>query len=209
MGAYSPVPIFPQERQDWTMEHIIRPALIEMANRGTPYRGILFAGLMITAEGVKLIEFNVRFGDPECQALVLRMKSDLLAALCAACDGTLDAYCNIQWDSGESASGFRWSDETAISVVMASPGYPEAPAYGSKIGLGRVANMPNVQVFHAGTEATHGRLQAVAGRVLTVCATGDDLTAARATVYAAIDHIDWPEGIYRRDIGWRALSAQS
>ena len=206
MGAYSPVPSFPKDRQDWTMEHIIHPALVEMANRGTPYRGILFAGLMVTADGVKLIEFNVRFGDPECQALVLRMKSDLLAALCAACDSTLDAYCNVKdWDNGESASAFSWSDKTSISVVMAAPGYPEAPTYGSKIGLGTVASLPDVQVFHAGTEIAHGHMCAVAGRVLTVCASGDDLSAARATVYGAIDGIDWPEGIYRRDIGWRAL----
>ena len=204
MGAYSPVPFF-AEHEDWTMDHIIRPALAEMAKRGTPYRGVLFAGLMLTADGVKLIEFNVRFGDPETQALVLRMKSDLLAALCAVCDGTLDGYF-IETDDGKSEVAFRWSPETAISVVMAAPGYPEAPTYGSAIDLTRVARMPDVQVFHAGTEKdSRGHLRAVAGRVLTVCATGADLTAARASAYSAIDSIGWPEGIYRRDIGRHLL----
>ena len=208
MGAYSPVPTFSKERQDWTMTHIIRPTLEEMTKRGTPYRGILFAGLMVTAEGVKLIEFNVRFGDPECQALVLRMKSDLLAALCAVCDHTLDSYCAItDEDASAGETAFRWSDETSISVVMAAPGYPETPTYGSEIGLGVVPHLTGVQVFHAGTEDVRGHLCAVGGRVLTVCASGDDLVAARKLVYSAIDRINWPEGIYRRDIGWRALPA--
>ena len=207
MGAYSPVPFF-AEHQDWTMDHIIRPALAEMVKRGTPYRGILFAGLMVTEDGVKLIEFNVRFGDPETQALVMRMKSDLLAALCAVCDGTLDGY-NIEMDDGRRETAFRWSDETSISVVLAAPGYPEAPVYGSKIDLKGASRLPSVAVFHAGTEQdSQGRLRAVAGRVLTVCAAGADLTAARQSAYDAIDQIDWPEGIYRRDIG-RHLLEQS
>ena len=168
MGAYSPVPIFPKERQDWTVEHIIRPALVEMANRGTPYRGILFAGLMITADGVKLIEFNVRFGDPETQALVLRMKSDLLAALCAACDGTLDAYCNIRWDDGERAAGFGWTDKTAISVVMAAPGYPDAPAYGSAID----SRQSHQSAGCAGVPCRHGGNPRPSSRHRRTCADG-------------------------------------
>jgi phosphoribosylamine---glycine ligase len=167
-----------------------------MARRGMPFRGILYAGLMLTDEGAKLIEFNVRFGDPECQALVLRMKSDLLPALQAAYDGELKNF------------DLRWNDVAAIAVVMAARGYPEAPERGSEIrGLDRAAAVPNVQVFHAGTEAdVQGHVRAAGGRVLNVCATGATLRAAHDAAYAAVSAIDWPEGIYRRDIGWRALS---
>jgi phosphoribosylamine--glycine ligase len=196
MGAYSPTPAFSPALQDAAMDGIIRPALGEMARRGTPFRGILYAGLMLTAEGAKLIEFNVRFGDPECQALVLRLKSDLLSALQAAYDGELNNF------------DLRWSDVAAIAVVMAARGYPEAPEHGSEIrGLDRAASVPNVQVFHAGTEAdVQGRVRAAGGRVLTVCATGANLRTARDAAYAAISAIDWPEGFCRRDIGWRALA---
>ena len=195
MGSYSPTPAFSQALQDAAMDGIIRPALAEMTRRGTPFRGILYAGLMLTADGAKLIEFNVRFGDPECQALVLRMKSDLLPALQAAYDGELANF------------DLRWNDVSAIAVVMAARGYPEAPERGSEIrGLERAAAVPDVQVFHAGTEAdTAGHIRAVGGRVLTVCATGADLRAAHDAAYAAINAIDWPEGFCRRDIGWRAL----
>ena len=146
MGAYSPTPSFPQALQEAAMAGIIRPALAEMARRGTPFRGILYAGLMLTAEGVKLIEFNVRFGDPECQALLPRLMSDLLPALQAAYDGELENF------------DLRWNDIASIAVVMAARGYPEAPERGSEIrGLDRAAAMPGVQVFHAGTEADFGR----------------------------------------------------
>jgi phosphoribosylamine--glycine ligase len=196
MGSYSPTPAFSPALQDAAMDGIIRPALAEMARRGTPFRGILYAGLMLTTVGAKLIEFNVRFGDPECQALVLRLQSDLLPALQAAYDGELRNF------------DLRWNDVAAIAVVMAARGYPDAPEHGSEIrGLDRAGAMPDVQVFHAGTEAdTQGNVRAVGGRVLNVCATGATLRAAHDAAYAAVRAIDWPEGIYRRDIGWRALS---
>jgi phosphoribosylamine--glycine ligase len=195
MGSFSPTPAFSPALQDAALDGIVRPALAEMARRGTPFRGILYAGLMLTTEGVKLIEFNVRFGDPECQALVLRLKSDLLPALQAAYDGELRNF------------DVRWNDVVSIAVVMAARGYPEAPERGSEIrGLDRAAAVPSVQVFHAGTEAdAQGNLRAAGGRVLTVCATGADLRAAHHAAYAAIGVIDWPEGFCRRDIGWRTL----
>jgi len=195
MGCYAPAPMFPPALEHAAMERVVRPALAEMARRGTPFRGILYAGLMLTADGPKLIEFNARFGDPECQVLLLRLKSDLLPALQAACDGELKNF------------DLRWADTSAIGVVMAARGYPDAPERGSIIrGLDRAGALPAVQVFHAGTEAdTDGTLRAAGGRVLTVCGTGDTLAAAHDAAYAAVRAIDWPEGFCRRDIGWRAL----
>jgi phosphoribosylamine---glycine ligase len=195
MGAYSPTPAFPPALQDAAMDGIIRPALAEMARRGTAFRGILYAGLMLTAEGVKLIEFNVRFGDPECQALLPRLMSDLLPALQAAYDGELKNF------------DLRWNDVASIAVVMAARGYPEAPEHGSEIrGLERAAAVPGVLVFHAGTEAdAGGHIRATGGRVLNVCATGGDLRTAHDAAYAAIRQIDWPEGFCRSDIGRQAL----
>jgi phosphoribosylamine--glycine ligase len=195
MGAYSPAPGFTDAMRDRAMAEIVRPVLEEMRRRGTPFRGVLFAGLMLTAGGPKLIEFNVRFGDPECQALLLRLRSDLLPALLAACDGTLAGF------------DLRWSAEHAIVVVMAARGYPGAYARGSAIrGLDRAAAVPGAQVFHAGTARdADGTLRAAGGRVLGIGATGPTLRAARDSAYAAIDAIDWPEGFCRRDIGWRAL----
>ncbi len=196
MGSYSPTPSFPPALQEAAMDGIVRPALAEMARRGTPFRGILYAGLMLTTEGVKLIEFNVRFGDPECQALLPRLMSDLLPALQAAYDGELRNF------------DVRWNDVASIAVVMAARGYPEAPEHGSEIrGLDRAAAVPNVQIFHAGTEAdAAGHIRAAGGRVLNVCATGADIRAAHDAAYAAIRSIDWPEGFCRHDIGWRALN---
>jgi phosphoribosylamine--glycine ligase len=196
MGSYSPTPSFPPALQEAAMDRIIRPTLAEMARRGTPFRGILYAGLMLTAEGVKLIEFNVRYGDPECQALLPRLMSDLLPALQAAYDGELSNF------------DLRWNDDASIAVVMAARGYPDAPEHGSDIrGLDRAAALPNVHIFHAGTEAdAAGHIRAVGGRVLNVCATGADLRAARDAAYAAIRLIDWPEGFCRHDIGWRVLN---
>ncbi len=195
MGAYAPTPSFPPALQEAAMDGIIRPALAEMARRGTPFRGILYAGLILTAEGVKLIEFNVRFGDPECQALLPRLMSDLLPALQAAYDGELKNF------------DLRWNDVASIAVVMAARGYPEAPQRGSEIrGLDQAAAAPGVQIFHAGTEAdANGRIRAAGGRVLNICATGTDLRAARDAAYEAVRLIDWPEGFCRHDIGWRAL----
>ncbi|MGH7044455.1 MAG: phosphoribosylamine--glycine ligase [Acetobacteraceae bacterium] len=197
MGATSPVPALGPAAEQTIMDRIIRPALAVMAARGTPFRGILFAGLMLTAEGAKLIEFNVRFGDPECQALLLRLKSDLLPALLAACEGEL-----AQFD-------LRWHDHAAIAVVLAARGYPGAPEHGSALrGLDAAAALPGVQIFHAGTaHDAAGRLVAAGGRVLNVCATGANAAEARARAYAAIAAIDWPEGFCRRDIGTRARPA--
>ena len=173
---------------------IIRPALREMARRRIPFRGILFAGLMLTAEGAKLIEFNVRFGDPECQVLLARLKSDLLPALQAACDGELRAF------------DLRRSDEAAVAVVMAARGYPDAPERGSIIrGLDDAAASPGVTVFHAGTETgPDGAILAAGGRVLTICATAADVGQARNLAYAGVDAIVWPEGFCRRDIAAHA-----
>jgi len=202
MGAYSPVPGFPPALEEACLEQIMRPALREMVRRGTPFRGVLFAGLMLTAEGAKLIEFNVRFGDPECQVLMLRLKSDLLAGLQAGCDGELRNF------------NLRLLDTAAVGVVMAARGYPDNPEKGSVIGgLDAAAGKPDVVVFHAGTQAatgavtgaapgasTGGSLVAAGGRVLTICGVGPDVPAARKRAYAGIDALAWPEGFCRRDI---------
>ncbi len=196
MGAYSPPPALSPALAEAAMARIVRPALAELARQGTPFRGILFAGLMMTADGPKLIEFNARFGDPECQAVLLRLQSDLLPALLAACNGDLAQF------------SLRWRDEVAIAVVMAARGYPGDPVKGTGIrGLECAAAMPGVTVFQAATQRLNGRLVAAGGRVLTVCATGPDLQAARDAAYQAVAAIDWPEGFCRRDIGWRALGA--
>ncbi|MGE0420592.1 MAG: phosphoribosylamine--glycine ligase [Acetobacteraceae bacterium] len=196
MGSYSPVPMFPPELEQACFDRFIKDTLAEMQRRGTPFRGILYAGLMLTPDGPKLIEFNARFGDPECQVLLMKLRSDLLPALMAACDGEL-AHFDLRWDTG-----------AAVGVVMAARGYPEAPQRGSEIrGLAEADALSRVQVFHAGTEGTaDGRILAAGGRVLTICATGPTIRAARDAAYAAVDRIDWPEGFCRRDIGWRALA---
>jgi phosphoribosylamine---glycine ligase len=193
MGAVSPVQYFPVKLEEACLEQVIRPALREMVRKGMPFRGILFAGLILTEEGAKLVEFNVRFGDPECQVLLARMKSDLLPALQAACDGELRDF------------DLRRHDEAAVAVVMAAKGYPDAPLHGSPIrGLEAAAALPDVSVFHAGTEAgPDGTILAAGGRVLTVCATGSDVRQARERAYAGVDAIDWPDGFCRRDIGER------
>ncbi len=191
MGAYSPVPGFPPKLEEACLEQIIRPALKEMARRGMKFRGVLFAGLMLTDEGAKLIEFNVRFGDPECQVLLSRMKSDLLPALQAACDGELRDF------------DLRWNDQAAVAVVMAARGYPNERQPGSVIaGLDRAAAKPGVRVFHAGTQAgPDGTTLAVGGRVLTICGTAPNIRQARDLAYAGVDAITWPDGFCRRDIG--------
>jgi phosphoribosylamine--glycine ligase len=196
MGAYAPPPALSPALAEAAMERIVRPALAELARRGTPFRGILFAGLMMTEEGPKLIEFNARFGDPECQALLLLLRSDLLAALQAACDGEL-AHFSLQWRDGAS-----------IAVVLAARGYPGDPLRGTTIrGLEQAALVPGVTLFHSGTRRLEdGRLVAAGGRVLTVCATGADLSAARDAAYRAAAVIDWPEGFCRQDVGWRGLT---
>lgn len=192
MGAFSPVPGFdPQPAFD----RIIRPVLAAMAERGTPFRGFLFAGLMLTADGAKLIEFNVRLGDPEAQCLLPRLRSDLLPALLAACDGELASF------------DLRWRDEACVAVVLAARGYPEAPELGGAItGLDAAAAVPGTVVFQAGTRHGGSGLVASGGRALTLCGLGADLDAARATAYAAVDAVDWPGGFCRRDIGPRVAA---
>lgn len=197
MGAYSPAPVMTPALVQRTMDEIILPTVRGMVARGTPFRGVLFAGLMLTADGPKLIEYNVRFGDPETQVLMMRLKSDLLAALLATADGVLDNF------------DLRWSDDVALTVVMASNGYPGDYAKGTEIsGLDTAAAVDGVQIFHAGTERRDGRILATGGRVLNVTALGRTVGDAQARAYAAVDKIDWPGGFCRRDIGWRAIARE-
>jgi len=194
MGAYSPCAAVTEAIEAQVMERIILPTVRAMARAGTPYKGVLFAGLMLTAEGPKLIEYNCRFGDPECQALMMRLQSDLVPALLATRDGVLNRV------------DLRWYDDSAICVVMAANGYPDDPQRGSEIrGLDEAGGEPDVKIFHAGTKRDGDRILADGGRVLGVNATGADLGAARERAYAAVDKIDWPGGFCRRDIGKRAL----
>ncbi len=165
-----------------------------MAAEGKPYKGVLYAGLMIDEAGPKLLEYNVRFGDPECQVLMPRLMSDLLPALIAARDGVLKNF------------DLRWYDEAALTVVMATAGYPGAYAKGSVIGgLEAAAALDDVTVFHAGTGTADGDIIATGGRVLGITALGPDVARAQQRAYQAVDAIDWPEGFCRRDIGWRAV----
>ena len=196
MGAYSPAPAATAVLEAEIMGSIIQPTVAAMAAEGRPFKGVLYAGLMLTEAGPKLLEYNTRFGDPECQVLCLRLISDLLPALIASADGVLDKF------------HLRWQPRTALTVVMAAEGYPGDYEKGTEIrGLAAVAAMEGVKVFHAGTRrAGDGRLLANGGRVLGVSALGEDIAEARRRAYGAIDAIDWPQGFCRRDIGWRALS---
>jgi phosphoribosylamine--glycine ligase len=197
MGAYSPAPILTADLQERVMQEIVRPTLAAMAERGTPYTGILYAGLMITAEGPKLIEYNVRFGDPETQVLMPRLKTDLAAAMLAACDGVLDHF------------DLRWWDDVALTVVLAAKGYPGKVETGSEIrDLDKAEEVVGVTIFHAGTAWSGERLVANGGRVLSVTATADSVAEAQRQAYRAVDLIDWPEGFCRRDIGWRAVARE-
>jgi phosphoribosylamine--glycine ligase len=197
MGAYSPAPIFTDTVRDQTMEQIILPTLRGMKAEGAPFIGVLFAGLMITPAGPKLIEFNVRFGDPECQTLMRRLKSDLAPVLLLAAQGLLAGAPKIVWD-----------DRPAVTVVYAAQGYPDEPLKGSVIrGVMQANAVQDVVVFHAGTRVdSDGLLRADGGRVLNVTATGDTLLDAVNSAYAGVTRIDWPGGFCRRDIAWRALS---
>jgi phosphoribosylamine--glycine ligase len=198
MGAVSPPTCFPIDAQLAAIDLFIRPALRGMAARGTPFTGILFAGLMLTADGPKLIEYNVRLGDPETQALLPRLQSDLLPALFAACDGELGHF------------SLRWLDITCVSVVIAARGYPGDYAKGGSItGLDHAAALPHVAVFHAGTDLRDGAVISSGGRVLSVCGTGPDIAASRASAYQGVHAIDFPDGVFRTDIGVRALSIQA
>jgi phosphoribosylamine---glycine ligase len=195
MGAYSPAPIMDAAMTGRVMREIVAPTLAGMAAEGAPFKGVLFAGLMLCADGPKLIEYNVRFGDPETQAILPRLEDDLLALLLASVEEQLPER------------PARLSPSTALTVVLAANGYPGAPHRGSEIlGLERAEAMPFVTVTHAGTKREGQKLVADGGRVLNVTATGADVAEARARAYAAIGTIDWPGGFHRRDIGWRALN---
>lgn len=196
MGAYSPAPVMTQDIVDRTMRELIEPTIRGMAEIGSPFSGVLFAGLMITKDGPKLIEYNTRFGDPETQVLMLRLKDDVLLLLKAAADGVLDQM------------SVRWHNDPALTVVMAARGYPASPEKGSVIrGVGEAAT-DAVEIFHAGTAEKNGELIANGGRVLNVTATGRTVQEAQDAAYAAIARIDWPEGFYRHDIGWRAIARE-
>jgi phosphoribosylamine---glycine ligase len=194
MGAVSPAPVMTPALERRALEEIVLPTLSAMKAMGAPYKGVLYAGLMITAQGPKLIEYNVRFGDPECQVLMPRLMSDLVPALIAARDGMLKNF------------ALRWYPEVALTVVMAAKGYPGGYARGSVIGgLGEAETIEGVEIFHAGTRRDDGRILANGGRVLDITASGKTLAEARTRAYAAVDRIVWPEGFCRRDIGARAV----
>ena len=195
MRAYTTAPVMTPDMIERTMAEITRPTVAGMAQRGTPFTGVLFAGLMITADGPKLIEYNARFGDPETQVLMMRLRSDLLPALIATSNGTLDKIT------------LKWADDVALTVVMAARGYPGTPLKGTEIkGLAAAAKIDGVEIFHAGTRRDGDRLIADGGRVLNVTARGKTVAEAQAHAYAAISQIDWPEGFCRHDIGWRAIA---
>jgi phosphoribosylamine--glycine ligase len=197
MGAYSPAPNIDAAMSARVMKEIIAPTLRAMAAMGAPYKGVLYAGLMITREGPKLIEYNARFGDPETQVLMLRLMSDLVPALLASRDGMLKSF------------DLRWYDDPALTVVMAAKGYPGAYVRGTVIeGLDDAAKVEGVEIFHAGTTADGGKILANGGRVLNVSAIGKTVRQAQARAYEAVSRIRWPEGFYRRDIGWRAVERE-
>jgi phosphoribosylamine---glycine ligase len=192
MGAYSPAPLVTPALEGTVMERIILPTVRAMARDNRPFKGVLYAGLMLTEAGPKLLEYNVRFGDPECQVLMMRLMSDIVPALIATRDGILKEV------------DLRWYDEAALCVVIAAKGYPDDPRRGSEIrGLAAAGSEPEVKIFHAGTKRDGERLLADGGRVLGLTALGSDITAARDRAYRAVDKIDWPEGFCRRDIGLR------
>jgi phosphoribosylamine--glycine ligase len=194
MGAYSPAPVMTEALCARVMDEIILPTVAAMNARGTPFKGVLYAGLMIKDGAPKLIEYNVRFGDPEAQVLMMRLKSDLLPALTATAQGAL----------GDTV--LEWHDDTALCVVMAAKGYPGSYRKGTAIeGLARAGADPDVEIFHAGTAREADGIVAAGGRVLGVTARGKTILEAQARAYAAVDQIDWPDGFCRRDIGWRAI----
>jgi len=195
MGAYSPAPVLTPEVIDKTLSKIIKPTIAAMGELGTPYMGVLYAGLMVKDGEPKLIEYNCRFGDPECQVLMMRLKSDLATALLAARERELNHF------------DLRWRDEAALTVVMAAKGYPGAYEKGSEIrNLDAASQLEGIEIFHAGTERRGGELIATGGRVLNVTALGKTVAEAQARAYRAVDLIDWPGGFCRRDIGWRAVN---
>jgi phosphoribosylamine---glycine ligase len=197
MGAYSPTPFVTPDIHDQIMSRIILPTVSGMKTRGTPFRGVLYAGVMLTERGPKLFEYNVRFGDPECQVLMLRMMSDIVPAFLASCDGQLKNF------------DLRWFPDSAVTVVMAAKGYPGDYSKGSRIeGLDDAAGIEGVEIFHAGTVNKDGAILANGGRVLNICASGKTVTEAQERAYAAVDRIKWPDGFCRRDIAWQAVEQE-
>jgi phosphoribosylamine--glycine ligase len=197
MGAFAPSPLLTAEMEQRVVDEIVRPVLAGLQQENRPYNGFLYVGLMLTAAGPKVIEFNVRFGDPEAQVLMMRLKSDLLPALVATADGVLKTF------------DLRWHDDAALTVVMASKGYPGSYAKGTPIGaLDAARAVPGVELFHAGTAREGGQLRAVGGRVLNVTARGKTVGEAQRAAYEAVNKIDWPGGFCRKDIGWRAIERE-
>ena len=197
MGAYSPAPVMTDAMCARVMEEMIYPTLRALKAMGSPYKGVLYAGVMVTKDGPKLVEYNARFGDPETQVLVMRMMSDILPALIASADGQLKNF------------SLRWFDDVALTVIMATKGYPGSYGKGSVIsGLDEAAQVEGVEIFHAGTVAKDGKILASGGRVLNVCAMGKTVTEAQSRAYQAVDRINWPEGFCRRDIGWQAVARE-
>lgn len=197
MGAYSPAPVMTEAMCQRVMDEIITPTAKAMADMGHPYKGVFFAGLMITDSGPKLIEYNCRFGDPECQVLMMRMKSDFLPILKAVAEGTLSKHTIV------------WSDDAALCVVMAANGYPGPYQKNTEIrGLSAAEGTPGTKVFHAGTAYNDGHVHAIGGRVLNVTARGSTVSEAQKSAYTAVDLIQWPDGFCRRDIGWRAVARE-
>jgi phosphoribosylamine--glycine ligase len=192
MGAYSPASILTPKLERRVMEEIVRPTVAALGEAGTPFSGILYAGLMLTGEGPKLVEYNVRFGDPECQALMLRLESDLLELMLACAKGEL-----------AQAAAPRFSKDASLVVVIAAEGYPEAPRTGGSISR---LDQPAARIFHAGTTIEDGKLVAAGGRVLGVAALGKTVAEARRAAYEAVDGIDFPTGFCRRDVGWREIA---
>jgi phosphoribosylamine--glycine ligase len=198
MGAYSPAPIMTDAMSARVMDEIITPTLRGMAERGMPFKGVLFAGLMIGTQGPKLIEFNVRFGDPETQVMLPRLEDDLLELFLSCAKGHL------------TNSHVHLSPETALTVVYAAQGYPDAPISGSEIkNCAEAERMEGVTLYHAGTRREGERLIAQGGRVLNITARGRTVAEAQKRAYAAVDVIDWPQGFCRRDIGWRAIAKET
>jgi phosphoribosylamine--glycine ligase len=195
MGAYSPAPVLTPELEARVMDEIIWPTVKTMAAEGNPYSGVLYAGLMLTAEGPKLIEYNARFGDPECQVLMTRFEGDLVTLLRAIADGQLP-----------DVEAPEFSSDTALTVVMAAKGYPGTPDKGGAIHLPEINA---AMIFHAGTALKDGQLVANGGRVLNVTARGRSVTEAQARAYAAVDAVDFPSGFCRRDIGWREVAREA
>ena len=194
MGAYSPAPILNEVVLNKTIERIIRPTMREMVRRGMPFTGVLYAGLMIKDSNPRLVEYNVRFGDPECQVLMMRLGGQILDALLSTANGELS---NVK---------INWADDHSITVVMASNGYPGSYKKGTQInGLAHLPSNRNFTCFHAGTIEKNGKIVANGGRVLNITTRAETLIEAQKSAYEIIKNIDWPEGFYRKDIGWRAL----